>query len=257
MVKVHVSLQISHLKSHLWWPSRISFCIPKTISSPIFSGTGCNTLISSKILQTLDSTQFQHTPKTTVHHSSSSSDIANHWLEGPARSRESVSRPLVCWHTLHARWIASNIERCHCWWTPYAVAVFWWFTGGCKCFPPTVFLCRASVKNTQTGGAAPCSPHWDTQRRNWFCSTGRTNLKTQRHHQCGSDSMCKLSVPHTLITWLTHSFPHADSICNHQLFIITLYHHQWFIILITFKLSNKVSLQDDISGLPQSVMTSS
>jgi len=41
MVKVQVSFQMSNLKRDLWWPSRISFCIPRTISSLIFSGTGC------------------------------------------------------------------------------------------------------------------------------------------------------------------------------------------------------------------------
>jgi len=41
MVKVQVSFQMSRLKRDLWWPSRISFCIPMTISSLIFSGTGC------------------------------------------------------------------------------------------------------------------------------------------------------------------------------------------------------------------------
>jgi len=33
MVKVHVSSQMSHLKRDLWWPSRISFSIPMTVSS--------------------------------------------------------------------------------------------------------------------------------------------------------------------------------------------------------------------------------
>ena len=42
MVKVHVSFQMSPLKRDLWWPSRISICIPMTISSLIFSETGCN-----------------------------------------------------------------------------------------------------------------------------------------------------------------------------------------------------------------------
>jgi len=41
MVKVEFSFQMSHLKRNLWWPSRISFCIPMTISSLMFSETGC------------------------------------------------------------------------------------------------------------------------------------------------------------------------------------------------------------------------
>ena len=43
MVNVQVLFQISHLKKDLWIPSRILFCIPITISSLIFSGTGCTT----------------------------------------------------------------------------------------------------------------------------------------------------------------------------------------------------------------------
>ena len=34
---------MNHLKRDLWWPSRISFCIPMIISSLIFSGRGCMT----------------------------------------------------------------------------------------------------------------------------------------------------------------------------------------------------------------------
>ena len=41
MAKVQVSFEMSHLKRDLWWPWRISLCIPMTISSLIFSGTGC------------------------------------------------------------------------------------------------------------------------------------------------------------------------------------------------------------------------
>jgi len=86
-----------------------------------------NTLIPHKIL---DSTQFTtHSQNATVHHFSSSSEIGNHCLW------ESVSqRPLLCWHTLHARWIVSNTGRCGCWRIPSAAAAFCWFTGGCKCF---------------------------------------------------------------------------------------------------------------------------
>jgi len=41
MVKVEVSFQMSRMKRNLWWPWRISFCIPMTISSLNFLGTGC------------------------------------------------------------------------------------------------------------------------------------------------------------------------------------------------------------------------
>jgi len=41
MVKVQVSFQMSRLKRDLWWPSRMSFCIPMIISNRIFSVTGC------------------------------------------------------------------------------------------------------------------------------------------------------------------------------------------------------------------------
>jgi len=41
-VKVQVSFPMSHSKRDLWWPSRILFCIPMTISSLIFAGTGCS-----------------------------------------------------------------------------------------------------------------------------------------------------------------------------------------------------------------------
>jgi len=41
MVKIGFSFQMSHWKRNLWWPSRISFGIQMTISSLIFSGTGC------------------------------------------------------------------------------------------------------------------------------------------------------------------------------------------------------------------------
>ena len=38
------------LKRNLWWPPRISFGIPMTISSLIFSGTGCNSLHTIKFI---------------------------------------------------------------------------------------------------------------------------------------------------------------------------------------------------------------
>jgi len=41
MAKVQISFRMSRSKRVLWWPSRISFCILTTISSLIFSGTGC------------------------------------------------------------------------------------------------------------------------------------------------------------------------------------------------------------------------
>ena len=42
MVKVHISFQMSLSKRDLGWPSTILVCILMTISSLIFSGTGCN-----------------------------------------------------------------------------------------------------------------------------------------------------------------------------------------------------------------------
>jgi len=47
MVKAHVSFQMSPSKSDLGWPLRVLVCIPMTISSLIFLGTGCNTFLSS------------------------------------------------------------------------------------------------------------------------------------------------------------------------------------------------------------------
>jgi len=49
MVKVQVSFQIvsfqiNHSKRDLWWPSRTSLCIPMTISSLVFAGTGCSSI---------------------------------------------------------------------------------------------------------------------------------------------------------------------------------------------------------------------
>jgi len=41
MVEIQVSFQMRHLKRDLRWPSRISFCIPRSISSLIFAGAGC------------------------------------------------------------------------------------------------------------------------------------------------------------------------------------------------------------------------
>jgi len=46
MVKVHVCFQMSRSKRELGWPSRISVCIPMTISSLICSGTGCTGFIT-------------------------------------------------------------------------------------------------------------------------------------------------------------------------------------------------------------------
>ena len=43
--KVHFSFQISRSKRDLWLSSRILVCIPMTISSLIFSGTGCHKMI--------------------------------------------------------------------------------------------------------------------------------------------------------------------------------------------------------------------
>jgi len=37
-----LSFPMSRMKGDLWCPSRMSFCIPMTISSLIFSGTGCS-----------------------------------------------------------------------------------------------------------------------------------------------------------------------------------------------------------------------
>ena len=83
--------------------------------------------------------------------------------------------------------------------------------------------------------------------------TGRTNLKTQCHvvqAQCAN-----FLTLHTLINQLTYSFLHADLSRNHQWFINTLYHHQWFVILITFALSIESSKMTFLD-FPQSVKTS-
>jgi len=45
MVKVLVSFQMSCLKRDLRWPSRISLCIPTSIWSLVFHGTGCRSLV--------------------------------------------------------------------------------------------------------------------------------------------------------------------------------------------------------------------
>jgi len=50
MVKVKISFQMSHSKKDLRWPFRIPNPIPMTISSLVFSGTGCITLISFAFL---------------------------------------------------------------------------------------------------------------------------------------------------------------------------------------------------------------
>jgi len=42
IVKVHISFQMSRSKRVLWWPSRGLYRILMTISSLIFSGTGCS-----------------------------------------------------------------------------------------------------------------------------------------------------------------------------------------------------------------------
>jgi len=47
MVKVHVSFQMSRSKRDLGWPSGIAFCIPMSISSLVFSGTGCPFICNS------------------------------------------------------------------------------------------------------------------------------------------------------------------------------------------------------------------
>ena len=47
MVGVHVSFRMSCFKKDLAWPSRMSDCIPMTISFRIFSGTGCRRAYTS------------------------------------------------------------------------------------------------------------------------------------------------------------------------------------------------------------------
>ena len=74
MVKVDYSFQMCHLKRNLWWPSRISFCVPMTISSLVFSGTGCINQYCFKATQYLTSLGPQRS------HYSQSHLVWNFWM---------------------------------------------------------------------------------------------------------------------------------------------------------------------------------